>query len=126
MGANIYTFKHGRVKTGGRQRGTPNKFKIAPVREYFSAIGLNPIEKIVSLIGEVSDPAKQAYLWLQILPWCEPKPNRIEFNYAETQDEPDDLKDKSTDELFDILTKDNPNYCQNCRGLLMPNEKNCP
>lgn len=68
-------FEKGRDKTGGRQKGTPNKTKVLRIEDVLVARGLNPIEKILEILEGPNDmyDSDKAKLWLALQSYCQPK-----------------------------------------------------
>jgi hypothetical protein len=114
MGYNAYSFQHGHPKYGGRIKGTPNKIKVSTVREFFTQNGLNPIQEIIGLMGQISDPARKAGLWVQLLSWYEPRPSRVEIFEDEQPAPSNPLAELPKEVLMDMLKRDNPDFCQKC------------
>lgn len=71
-------FEPGRAKTGGRQKGTPNK-TASFVRDLLGAEGYEPIGEILALLSDVT-PREQLQVWLKLLPYCYPQLRAIELS----------------------------------------------
>lgn len=87
----------GLPKTGGRQKGTPNKVNRVGFKDALDDAGFNLIDELVQTLKQIPPTSRIHYL-------CE----IIKFLYptvkeAESQPDPNtDLRDKSTDDLLRI------------------------
>ena len=64
----------------GRPKGAKNKFRVMTVKDYLEINKINPIEKVMELIGIVSmrNPEQAARIWLSIQQWVDPKTFKME------------------------------------------------
>jgi hypothetical protein len=60
------------MKTGGRQKGVPNKRNNLSVSKFLSDKGVVPVEEIWKLMPELK-PEEQAKVWLKLQEYIEPK-----------------------------------------------------
>ena len=63
-------------KTGGRQKGTPNK-KTLEFTDILTSLNINPLQKINELIPQLPVD-RQVGVWLELLPYMYPKRKHIE------------------------------------------------
>lgn len=95
----------GYPKTGGRQKGTPNKkisfsSRIARTAAVLEAYGKNPIEEILKLIPKL-DPVEQVRAWQYMHQYVDMKPKAIEESDPDAPHEPDAMAGVSTEELIE-------------------------
>lgn len=95
---------HG-FKTGGRQKGTRNKFSVAHFRRILNAEKCDPFSDLVKLIPSLQ-PHQQANVLLNVLSYVARKPN--EKNDNENPTDPtagrrSPMSAKTTDELLKSL-----------------------
>lgn len=64
------------IKTGGRQKGTPNKIT-AEIRQKLSDIVSNEIKNIPEYLNQIESPEIKLKLIIQILPYLIPKQKEI-------------------------------------------------
>lgn len=69
-------FKEGKAKTGGRKKGTPNKFT-QTTREMISEIVEGQLETLMNEINEL-DPKERADFVVKLLPYVVPKLNSVD------------------------------------------------
>lgn len=71
---------------GGRQKGTPNKSKVARVGEFLAEKGVNPAQEILDIIPTL-DARDQLSAWLDLLSYCQAKPKAVEETLPDEGDE---------------------------------------
>jgi len=107
MGISSTSFKPGKSGGPGRPKGSPNKFKLTAVRDFFSTREIDPIERIWDLITKIKDPSTKASLMLRLLPWIEPR-TRLDHIPLEDQTNKTGLENVPTEELLRILCVTKP------------------
>jgi len=93
-------------KTGGREKGTPNK-RTVELAERLEALDCDPVARLANLANDPDlDPAIRARCCIELMAYLYPKRKAIEFTEIE-QPEPDDRPDLgylTTDELETMST----------------------
>jgi len=56
-----------------RPPGAPNRDSFY-VRDKLRSRGVDAIDEILNLIGELDDPARKVWAWLEVAKFCYPKP----------------------------------------------------
>lgn len=69
----------GKPKTGGRQKGTPNKRIAFSVHERLKEGGIDLIKDILKDIEEMKNPVDRCKCRLQLLEYCDAKRKAIEM-----------------------------------------------
>jgi hypothetical protein len=70
-------------KTGGRQKGTPNK-RTADLAERLEALGCDPVGELASLaMDPATEPALKARCYIDLLAYLYPKRKAVEVSGAE-------------------------------------------
>jgi hypothetical protein len=64
-------FKPGMGKTGGRQKGTPNKISLG-VLKHLQERGMEPLDEILKLLPDVK-PERQLDVWMRLMAYCYPQ-----------------------------------------------------
>lgn len=90
-------FEKGRQKTGGRQKGTPNKI-VLDFQKRLDRHGIDPIERLAKILPELS-PEQQANIFLRMLPYLYPTRKAVEIN-----DDPKDPSNALTEQTSQILS----------------------
>ena len=88
----------GMPKTGGRQKGTPNKAK--SVREILADRGIDPAERLIDLAEGANDlkAHQRAAIYQTLLEYSQPKPGQTEGKKADEEHNPADQE--STEDLL--------------------------
>ncbi len=74
-------FEKGRVKTGGRQAGTPNKFT-KEIRDILKSVYEQELENIPKYLKDLSSKERLDFL-LKITPYVLPQVNKIDMDEGE-------------------------------------------
>lgn len=72
------------IKTGGRQKGTPNKIT-AKIRQKLSDIVSNEIKNIPEYLNQIESPEIKLKLIIQMLPYLIPKQREISAEIEEKE-----------------------------------------
>lgn len=75
-------FQPGNSLSKGRPKGSRNKVKLLGIREALAEAGIHPVAQLMALLPKL-DPALQARVWLELMPYTFSKPTA----------EPDDLNE---------------------------------
>jgi len=74
-------FEKGHSKTGGRQKGTPNK----KTAEFIEALGcFNPVEELKKLFNNTDDNTLKAKICLELMRYIYPQRKAIDLETTET------------------------------------------
>lgn len=96
-------FNAGRVKTGGRQKGTPNKWKFPEVEEICRQHNYDPLIELIKARKKARFLATKIKIDIAILPYTRPKP-KIDIDVTGGlfgQSNP--LRSKSAEDLIQLL-----------------------
>lgn len=77
-------WEKGKPKTGGRQKGVPNKSKTLVRDIVEKALGQTIPERLLD-ISQNLDPKEQASLLMDLMPFCYPKLQTIECTMDESE-----------------------------------------
>lgn len=72
-------FKKKRRKTGGREKGTPNK-TTKEVKEAISNFVNGNFNAFVDMLNEIENPAEKARLFIKLLEYVVPKQQQIDLD----------------------------------------------
>ncbi len=75
-------FQKGRAKTGGRQKGTPNK-RTTDIMEVLNDI--NPIGRLETILNNTDDENLKARICLDLLPYMIAKKKSVDINNVGAQ-----------------------------------------
>lgn len=73
------TFVKGRKKTGGRQKGTPNKAGVK-TKDTIAAIVDGNVEKAQKMLDKIQDPKDFMYVFIKLAEFVVPKQSAIKLN----------------------------------------------
>lgn len=90
-------FKKGN-KFGGKAKGTPNKVT-AHIREAFTNLLTNNLDKIEEDLKAIKEPEKRVKLFLELAQFCSPKLRSID---AEVSIEPKIITEFDIKKLYDV------------------------
>jgi hypothetical protein len=74
-------FKKGRKKTGGRQKGTPNKHK-SELKRQVEAFCIDNFAEFVKEFNLIDDPAKKTAQFIKLFEYVLPKQQQIDLDGA--------------------------------------------
>jgi hypothetical protein len=118
MGLNAFTFQPGHNKIGGRKKGTPNKFKLTKVRDFFIEREINPVEVIWNSLRQIQDPVVKVGLMIRLLAWVEPKLTEVTFGKIDSQGDEKPEREYTKyemDRLCEYMQSVNPDlHCLEC------------
>ena len=66
------------LKTGGRQKGTPNKVR-KPIRDKILAFSEDTFDEFVQAFRTIDEPEKKCKIWIDLLGYGIPKLQSIEM-----------------------------------------------
>lgn len=100
-------FEKGRPKSGGRKKGTPNKWNFLDIKEICAVHDYDPLIVLINLHKKVSNEMK-ARIAIAILPYTRSKP-RIDVNVGGNLGGSNPLRNKTAEELIKLLPVTNAN-----------------
>ena len=89
-----------REKTGGRQKGTPNK----KTKELIEILGaFNPVEKLKDIFANTKDDCLKAKICLDLLKYIYPQRKAIDFQSSENNGFTVIVQDEKAKKMLDEL-----------------------
>lgn len=102
-------FQPGHPGGPGRPKGASNKFKIQRIVDALADANIQPGKEIFNLYYQLTDPRDKLSFWLKLLPWIEPKIQKIEHIGERNSGQATGLEGKSDAVLLEILRPGNAN-----------------